>query len=796
MNKHPLADCEKCPLQKQMYVPSAIPEGPTRLVVVGEAPGFHESVRKEPFKGPSGLLLDKVLGYHGFDRSEVLLTNVVSCRTEDGSTPPKEAILACRPRFLGEIQQHGSSTLVALGGTAVSECSDDPRSITVLRVGPPKAPSRRLRDVNVERFVATWHPAYTLRNADAFPTLVDDFGKVNRNDAGKWTPPNWQYYDEPPVAIDAIQALMKFQDTTGRYELVVDIEVGIEKDTSFDHPNKYQMLSVGLAWDKGVAAVIGEEALKDAEVRMVLDSLLRKSKLIAHNGKFDLAGLYPLFPKLELWFDTMLAHYVLDERPGGHGLKVLAVERLGAPQYDDEIKQYIPRGGNYANIPREILYKYNAYDVACTWDLYEMFVQDLGRPEGPWPYKDLPVRTLRDVHDFLVAASNQLMYLELNGIAIDRQYSDQLSIDYLEKLNKLEAELDKLVADATGNQTTFINPRSPKQLKEFFHGQGIRVESTNKDTLEFLLQHRAKEGTPLFEFLDTLLVHRYEQKRYGTFVKGIRQRLYRGRVYTNYLLHGTTSGRLASRDPNLQNIARDTIIRKQFSVSKPDNVLLQCDYKQAEGRVIAWLARDEYLRSIFADPNADLFDTLGAGLYRTNRKLTKDERVRVKAYFYGLAFGREAYSIAKEYGFSFAETERELQAFFGLIPDVARWQTEIKKKVLRGEDLVSPFGRRRRFALITDQNKKDVFNEALSYLPQSTASDVCLTALIRLRPLLRGLGFIRLTIHDALVVECHESRAEQVGAIMQRVMVDAGTELQTYVPFAVDLSVGKSWGEL
>lgn len=802
MNKHPLADCESCPLKDQPYVPSYFGDpSRTRLAVVGQAPGFHDTVRKAPFSGPSGQLLGIALRHHGYKHEEVFKTNVVACRPDDDTPPPKDAIAACHKRLMHELDvARCGGDIAGVGGVAAAVLSRDSRSLTQLRIGPPKAPSEELQRLGFKRLVTTWHPSYCLRVGDAFPTFIDDLGKFNRLHLD-WRAPDWAYYDETPLALQFIADLMAWQDSTGNFELAIDIEVGIEKDTAFDHPNHYQMLCIGLAWKDNTAAVIGEEAMKDPLVRLQLEILLRRSKLIGHNGKFDLAGLYPLFPKLELWFDTMLAHYVLDERPGTHGLGILAIERLGSDEWKDEIKKWLPRGGNYANIPREILYKYNAYDLANTWSLHKLFILELERKADPskWPYPELPYKSPRDVHDFLVAASNQLMYLELNGIAVDRAYSDQLDIEYLNRLDKLEEELDELVRLATKSlpddqRIPCINPRSPKQIKEFFATQRVHVESTNVASLERLLAVRA-EGTPLRDFLTVLLKHRRDAKLHGTFVKGIRQRLYRGRVYTTYMLHGTTSGRLASRNPNLQNIVRDKAIRKQFSVSKPGNVLIQADYKQAEGRVICWLAQDEYLRSIFSDPDADLFTNLGQRLYRKD-KLDKEERVRVKAYFYGLSFGREAFSIAQEFGMSVNETERELRGFFELIPNVAQWQNNIRRQVLNGEDLITPFGRSRHFPVITKQNKKDVLNEALSYLPQSTASDVCLSALIRLRPMLRGLGFVRLTIHDALVVECAESNVDQVSAMMQEVMVDEGKKLQEYVPFAVDVSVGKSWGEL
>lgn len=797
--KHPLAQCEQCPLREgSAYVPSTMPDKP-RLVIVGEAPGYYETTSGRPFTGPSGQLLDNVLSHYGYSRSEVMFTNVTSCRPEHNATPPKAAVVACRERLLAEITESGADSVVALGGTAAAALIDDPRTISSLRVGPPKTPTRGLATSSVERVVPTWHPAYCLRNADAFPSMVRDFGKLQGSKREPWKAPDWAYFEETPLALAAIEELRQFE------HLVVDIEVGIEKDTEFDHPNNYDMLCVGIAYAKGKAVVIGEEPLKDMSVRVALQSLFAKAKLIAHNGKFDLAGLYPLLGPLKLWFDTMLASYCLDERPGNHGLKVRAVEDLGAPQYDLEIKKYVPKGGSYANIPRQLLYKYNAYDVACTFDLYEMFVPRLESVPG-----------LRSLHDFLVEASNELMFLELNGITVDRTYQNILRAEFAKRLEDIESKLDEIISDgvyegtlegevATAGASSptwikHINPRSPKQIKEYLTSQGIAVESTNQDTLERLVEFlQTKKGLkadePIIKFLTTLLIHRRQQKLSSTYVDGIRKRMYRGRVYTTYMLHGTTSGRLASRNPNLQNIVRDKSIRRQFSVAHPDNVFIQADFKQAEGRVITTLAQDEYLRNIFSNPAIDMFNELSDQLYGPGN-WGKEERIRTKAFFYGIGYGREPYSIGLEYGMSPREAERRYQEFMDLIPAVAQWQQGVRRRVLAGEDLVTSFGRRRRFFLINDQNKKEVLNEALSFLPQSTSSDICLTAFIRLRPMLRGLGHIRLTIHDALVVECPEVRQVEVSRLLVAEMERAGREWTDYVPFTADVSFGKNWGDL
>lgn len=800
--KHPSAKCEQCPLYEVgAYVPTKfaqwqddinlLPE--TTIAVVGEAPGFHEANVGVPFVGPSGKLLDRVLDYHGINRKDVTLTNACLCRPPDNATPPKLAVECCRPRLVEDLRGHDK--ILALGNTAAQPLLATTQGILALRIGPRRP--AKMSGVDAE-IVPTIHPAACLRSGDRFPDLVTDIGKLNNN-FQPWEPPQYVVLDDEENALDAIRQLNAMVDTGITDRLYLDIEAGIDKDNSFDHPNRYQLLCIGVGYAKRKVAVFGEVALTSQSVIDALKALFKRVRLCAQNGKFDLGGLYPKFGDLRLWFDTMLAHYTLDERPGGHGLKAMGQELLGTPNWEREIQKYLTSSKNYANIPRPLLYKYNANDVSVGWDLMEDFEEQLEQPiqveEDDFLLPQF--QKLRDVHDFLVAASNELKFLELNGITIDRAYSRELSEEFLGELAEMEEQFDQMVGrdyDKKGG----INPRSPKQVKTYFEDNKILVKSTNAETLELLLSGvlRRKGMERVMEFVELLLKHRGTAKKHGTFVKGIRERTYRGRVYTTYLLHGTSSGRLASRNPNLQNIMRDKRIRRQFVVSKPGNVFCHADFKQAEGRVIATLAQDEYLRGIFSDINVDLFNSLSDQLYGIGNWAKEEERVRTKAYFYGLGYGRDAYSIAMEYGMSVSEAEKGLAEFFSLIPGVVAWQKKVKQRILDGKDLITPFGRSRRFMLITKENKKDVLNEGLSFLPQSTASDICLSALIRLRPMLRGKAFIRLTIHDALAAECAEENKDEVAAIMTRVMVEEGRKFTDYVPFSADVSFGTDWGML
>ena len=782
--KHPLAECENCPLfEGGKFCPSAGAENAS-LVVVGDVPSVADVRSGEPFTGPAARLFKHVTDYHGFDAEEIFYTHACLCRPQGISAPPKAAIVACRPRLLAEIENHrvGELPVVALGNGAALALLDQEKVMN-LRVGPPK--QSPYGDFKV---VPTVHPAACMRQADQFPNVILDVGKV-KADVQPWREPDYVVSEGVDHAVALLDAIDERATANGT-PLVVDIEVDVEKDTAFDHPNQYGMLCVGICYERGKSVVLSEGDMASERVRDRLADLLGSHNIIAQNGKFDLAGLYPLTGRLKLWFDTMLASYVFDERPGIHGLKYQAVEYLGAPKYDEVLSKYVTSKTGYGVIPRPILYKYNAYDTVCTWMLWEMYEEK---------FKESP--ELRRVHDFLVAASNELMFVELNGFTVDRQYLRQLDGEYKEILQGIREEMNGIVKtdyDKFGG----INPNSPLQIKKALADWHIKVDSTNEDTLTVLLP-KLQEGSDPERFVKALMKHRTQAKAHGTYVKGIEKRLYRGRVYSTYLLHGTTTGRLSSRNPNLQNIPRDKRLRKIFVAGKEENVLVHTDFSQAELRVLSFLAQDTYFRDIFNDESRDLFDELTPVLYpgATKDLFTpaewKEKRIRVKAYVYGLSYGRTEHSIASEFGIPVKEAREGMHRFFDVIPEIVEFREQTKAKVWAGEDLVTPWGRHRRYALITKENEDSIMNEALAFLPQSTASDMCLNALTKLRPELAGVGYIRNTIHDAIIVECNKKDAEEVGALMrQRMIESAQTIVGDYVKFDADTTYGRSWGDL
>lgn len=787
VRKHPLAKCEECPLYEgSVFVPSDGPEQ-ADLVLVGEAPGLNEAKQGKPFVGISGQLLDQILIHNDIEREHVFITNTCLCRPKDNSNPPAPAIRACRDRLVAEIEGRRPKVVVTLGNYATKAILGTDDGITRSRVGPPK--QTRLSPDGAEVYVVpTFHPAAALYNTSSFPDIITDFGKVGLalkgevRVIGNWTPPDLRIFDDPHGATLALRELL---ETERLQEIAVDIETGLDKDEDVGRPDKYRILCVGISHRPNAAFVLGEGALAGRNFGDLISRVLGSKRIIAQNGKFDLAGLSRYNPEgvLDaLAFDTMLAHYCLDERRGTHSLDQLAIERLGSPDWKTEFRKFVP-GKDFSQAPREPLYRYNGYDASNTYLLKDDLQRELeATPE------------LVGLHAFLVRTSPTLMRMEMNGVNVDLDYNAEVGEEIQTNMEAHRSALREMVEDPS------YNPNSWQQVQNALKIQfRKRVKNTRKETIALLQEKAAQKGDRvLYDFCEEHLAFKKDSKSYGTYIKGIRKRalLYdlNGRVFPDFLLHGTVTGRLSSRNPNLQNITRGDRLRRQFIPATPDHVFVQADYGQAELRVVCRVARDAYLREVLSDSDRDLHSEVAERFYGAG--FTKEQRVLAKAVVFGLLYGREAYSLAMEHRMTTRQAQSYIDQFFEVIPDTVNWIEGIRDTVLGGDDLVTPFGRHRRFWLVTAKNRDDILKEARAFIPQSTASDITLEAANRLA----RQGFwdnLRIPVHDSLLMEVRREDATEVAHIMKQVMEDTAFELmEGYVPFPVDVVIGDNWGEL
>ena len=282
---------------------------------------------------------------------------------------------------------------------------------------------------------------------------------------------------------------------------------------------------------------------------MLREALPKFTKAIYHNGKFDTRVLNRVLGvKLCVWADTMLMHHVLNHAAGAHGLKELAQRYLGAPNWEEGLSKYTKAGGHYENIPYNRLAEYNGWDVYWTYQLWKLFEPQIMMDENNQMAYELEMSYARFLLD-----------VEMAGIPFDARAADELVESNTVRMNSILSDLRGMAGRAE------FNPNSPKQVKEVLSSRyGAVVESTS----EAVLQRLIELGASSKEFCELLLEYRGLSKQVSTYATGwcSHARQLPGdsqlRVRPTFLVHGTSTGRLSSTQPNAQNVPRDKEVRK------------------------------------------------------------------------------------------------------------------------------------------------------------------------------------------------------------------------------------------
>jgi len=546
--------------------------------------------------------------------------------------------------------------------------------------------------------------------------------------------------------------------------LAVDIE------TSGFGPRMDRILCVGVTWQKNKAVIFPASTVPCLK-RLFEDP---RPRFCWHNGKFDCSFLHSVGINARVDEDCMLLSYALDEQQGTHGLKDLASDYLGAPDYKQIVLQYAPhKADSFENIPRPLLYKYLAQDCDNTYQLYYILRDKVNRDEGlRWLYEHL-----------LIPASNFLQRVEAHGIALDQERLSSLR-DKL--MDDLEHSLDQTTV-AAGEE---FNPNSPLQVRTQLARQGVKVESTQE---KFLLPYIQ---VPVVR---AVLDYRGYAKMIGTYCDGMLQRMEPdGRVHPTFLIHGTENGRLSSKNPSGQNIPRVTDPQRNVKANfyaPPGNLLLEADYSQAELRCLAWLSGDRFLTQCFVE-GRNFHNEMSLQIFGPN--YTYEQRETSKFVTFGMIYGRTAKPIAEELHISIREAQELIDRWFARCPDAKRYLEECKNAVTQHGVLQSRFGRKRRFNLVTSEGLHHMQNEAMNFPLASHASDFDLITGITVQPYLEehGASIINL-VHDSLVIEVPQAYAQEVADYVATTMESVPyTTLGCEVPFVAECKVGTHWGEL
>jgi len=394
-------------------------------------------------------------------------------------------------------------------------------------------------------------------------------------------------------------------------------------------------------------------------------------------------------------------------------------------------------------------------------------------------------------------SAHALAKMESTGISIDERVLDKL----IRELDKEIKSLEKQCFELIGKE---INLASPKQLQAVLF-EDLGMQGTSKVKTGF--STNAEALTTLFEqtghpFLEKLLQHR-EVTKIRQIVETIGKTITAdGRIHTTYVQTGTSTGRLSSENPNLQNIPvrseRGRLIRDAFVVGEGFETLLTADYSQIEMRILAHLSQDSGLIEAFRS-GEDLHRFVGARIYGVKpEEVTSAMRAKVKAMSYGLVYGLSEYGLAKQLRISNADAKQLMNDYFARFGGVRGYLSKVVDDAKINQHTTTIYGRRRPF---DDLNSKiftireNARRAALNAPIQGTAADIMKLAMIRVDELLvkaKVKSRILLQVHDELVLEVAKGELEQVKAIVTEGMTEVA---KLDVPLEVNIGIGKSWDE-
>jgi DNA polymerase I len=523
-----------------------------------------------------------------------------------------------------------------------------------------------------------------------------------------------------------------------------------------------------------------------------LKPLLEDSSItkVGHNLKYDLSVLH--HHGIDVWPPdcTMLMSYALDSGLNGHGMDELSEKHFGhKPIAYKDVTGTGKNAVTFDLVPLDRATPYAAEDADITLRLWMLLSPRLTAEARMSVYQTLE-RPLMPV----------LSRMEREGILVDRQLLARFSGEFAITLARMEAEIHELAGEK-------FNVGSPKQLGDILFGrmglQGGRKTatgawSTDSDTLDEL----AAQGVPLAQkVLDWRSIAKLKSTYTDALPNFIHPRT--GRVHTSYSMASTSTGRLSSTDPNLQNIPVRTEegrkIRTAF-VAPKGMKLISADYSQIELRVLAHVADIPQLKKAFAE-GLDIHAMTASEMFSTPIEgMDPLVRRRAKAINFGIIYGISAFGLANQLGIGREEAGEYIRTYFKRFPGIRDYM-EATKKLAKDQGYVETmFGRRCHFPKIASSNPSErAFMEraAINAPIQGSAADVIRRAMIRMLPALEEAGLnarMLLQVHDELVFEAPEAEVEKTMLVARRVMEHAAEPLvQFSVPIHVDARAADNW---
>ncbi len=579
-------------------------------------------------------------------------------------------------------------------------------------------------------------------------------------------------------------------------------EVAVDTETNSLDPHQAELVGVSLSSKIGKACYIpiGHKSNKCIEKDLVLKKLKPlledpSIKKIGQNIKFDFIVFFKHGINMTSMEDTMLMSYVLDAGKNRHNMDTLSEIHLNHKTIS--FKDLVGTGKkeiNFSEVDVEKAKDYAAEDADITFRLYKKFQKSL-RDEKMINIYEIFEKPLLKI----------LAFMEIEGVKIDNKFLKSLSTKFEKKIVKIQNEVFKI------SQKKF-NIASPKQLGEILYND-LKIADLKKTkkgsfaTSASVLEDLAFKG---HKFPQLVLDWRQVSKLKNTYSDSLPEHINPNtqRVHTSFLLAATTTGRLASSDPNLQNIpiksedGKD--IRKAF-IAKKDHVLISADYNQIEMRILADLADVKGLKKAFKN-NEDIHSLTASQIFNVDiKKVNQDQRRKAKAINFGIIYGISQYGLAKQINVTNHEAEEFLNAYFLKFPEIKIYMDRTIKFCRKSGFVNNIFGRRSHFININDKNYNiRNFQEraAINAPIQGSAAEIMRLAMIRLNKKLSDQKNqntkMLLQIHDELIFETPKEEAKRISKIIIDEMssVVKSEQHSFSIPLTVDLNTGENWGTL
>ena len=577
--------------------------------------------------------------------------------------------------------------------------------------------------------------------------------------------------------------------------------ISVDTETTSLNPLEADLVGLSFCYEPNKACYIPlkhtkEKCLDEKIVLKKIKELLEDPsiKKTGQNIKFD----YIILKRKNIFInpieDTMLASYTLDAGLNRHNLDTLSEIHLGHKTIS--FKDLVGSGKKkllFSDVDLKKATQYAAEDADVTFRLFDLFKNRLDK-EGLTRIYEVFEKPLIRI----------LSQMEINGIKVDKEYLKKLSNKFNDKIIKLEKEIYSLAKKK-------FNIASTKQLGEIIYNELkiANLKKTKKGSLATsatILEDLAFKG---HKFPRLVLDWRQLSKLKNTYSDALQDHINTNsrRVHTSFLLGATNTGRLASSDPNLQNIPIKTEdgreIRKAF-IAEKNNILISADYNQIEMKILADMADVKELKKAFINQE-DIHSITASQVFDVPiKKVSKDLRRKAKTINFGIIYGITQYGLAKQISVSNQEALEFINSYFKKFPEIKQYMNETIKSCRRKGYVTNIFGRRIHLRGINDKNfSVRSFQEraAINAPIQSSAADIIRIAMIKLNDLINSKKLsdakMLLQIHDELVLECSNKNKDFVEKKLKTAMESvAKSEYHMFtIPLDVNVNSGNNWDE-